>query len=284
VSAIVFAGPSLSGADYANGGAIEFMPPAAQGDVYRAAQTGTRVIGLIDGYFHGVPAVLHKEILWAMANGIHVLGAASMGALRAAELSAFGMRGVGRIFEAYRDGLLTDDDEVALVHGPAELGFMPASEAMVNIRATLDRAAADRIVNAATAAAIAAIAKSQFYRERTWESVLAEAEAAVFSPQTIAGLRAWLPRGMVDQKRADALALIAEVRTLLESNPDPVVVSYHFEETEIWATAPWLDSLPAGAAARLDQYILDEVRLDPLRYRELTERAARRARQSRDGE
>ena len=45
-----------------------------------------------------------------------------MGALRAAELHAFGMRGVGRIFEAFRDGELEDDDEVAVVHGPAEPG------------------------------------------------------------------------------------------------------------------------------------------------------------------
>lgn len=40
--------------------------------------------------------------------------------LRAAELHSFGMEGVGRILESYRDGILTDDDEVALVHGPAD--------------------------------------------------------------------------------------------------------------------------------------------------------------------
>ena len=58
------------------------------------------VIGIIDGYFEIVPTVWHKEILWAMAQGIHVFGAASIGALRAAELDAFGMRGIGRIYEA----------------------------------------------------------------------------------------------------------------------------------------------------------------------------------------
>ena len=52
-------------------------------------------IGLIDGYFERVPSVSHKEILWAMSQGIVVIGAASMGALRAAELAPFGMLGVG---------------------------------------------------------------------------------------------------------------------------------------------------------------------------------------------
>ena len=48
-----------------------------------------------------------------MAAGTQVFGAASMGALRAAELAPFGMIGVGAIFAAYRDGRLTGDDEVA---------------------------------------------------------------------------------------------------------------------------------------------------------------------------
>ena len=120
------------------------MPPVAQGDVYRAALSRPRAIGIIDGYFSGAPSVWHKEILWAMSEGVPVFGAASMGALRAAELHEFGMRGIGRIFEAFRDGVLEDDDEVAVVHGPAEIGYLPASEAMVNIRATLALAEAKR--------------------------------------------------------------------------------------------------------------------------------------------
>jgi len=61
-----------------------------------------------------------------MAQGIHVFGAASIGALRAAELDVFGMRGIGDIYEAFRDGLLEDDDEVAVLHGPEELGYAAA--------------------------------------------------------------------------------------------------------------------------------------------------------------
>jgi hypothetical protein len=44
------------------------------------------------------------------------------------------MRGTGRIFDAYGDGALQDDDEVAVLHGPEKTGYVPLTEAMVNIR------------------------------------------------------------------------------------------------------------------------------------------------------
>lgn len=118
----------------------QILPPAAQGDIYRAAKRRPSAIGLIDGYFGEAPAVWHKEILWTLKEGIPVLGSSSMGALRAAELEPFGMIGIGSVFEAYRDGRLMDDDEVALCHAPAELRYAPLSEPMVNIRATLTSA------------------------------------------------------------------------------------------------------------------------------------------------
>ncbi len=89
-----------------------------------------------------------------MAQGIHVFGSASMGALRAAELAAFGMEGVGAIFEAYRDGALEDDDEVAVVHGPAESGYRALSVALVNIRHTLAAAEAQSVIGPASSSAM----------------------------------------------------------------------------------------------------------------------------------
>jgi hypothetical protein len=81
------------------------LPPARQGDIWRAVRAHRpAAIGLIDGVFLDAPAVWHREILWALSEGVHVFGAASMGALRAAELDGFGMRGVGRIYAAYRNG------------------------------------------------------------------------------------------------------------------------------------------------------------------------------------
>ena len=150
----VFTGPTLSATEGACVLDATYLPPAAQGEVYRAALEEPAVIAIIDGYFERVPAVAHKEVLWAMSRGIHVLGAASMGALRAAELGPFGMEGVGEIFNAYARGELTDDDEVAVAHGLAEEGYRPLSEAMVNIRETLRSLSAAGILGEQTREAL----------------------------------------------------------------------------------------------------------------------------------
>src|SRR5262249_25016326 len=138
---IVFLGPTLPVAEARRVLAATYRPPVSQGDVLRASRERPRAIGIVDGYFEHVPAVWHKEVLWALSQGIHVFGAASMGALRAAELSSFGMVGVGRVYEAFERGELEADDEVAIAHAAAEDGYRPLSEAMVNIRATLGAAA-----------------------------------------------------------------------------------------------------------------------------------------------
>ena len=175
--ACVYLGPTLAAVDAAGALEATWLPPAKQGDVYRAVSLlRPRAIGIVDGYFRSVPSVWHKEILWAMHHGVHVFGAASMGALRAAELAPFGMRGIGRIFEAFRDGALArcgdepfeDDDEVAVVHGPAELGYVAGSEAMVNIRCTLADAQAAGVFDAATCVRLASIAKAMFFPERSY--------------------------------------------------------------------------------------------------------------------
>jgi hypothetical protein len=214
--AIIFVGPSLPPASRpAAEPAIEWRPPVRQGDVARAALTGPDVIGIIDGYFEIVPTVWHKEILWAMAQGIHVFGAASIGALRAAELDTFGMRGIGQIYEQFRDGVLEDDDEVAVLHGPEELGYPALTEALVNIRATFDEAARAGVLSPEVAAQLTAFAKSLFYKERTYDAVLQRATASGMPATTLRDLAAWLPSSRIDQKRRDAAALLAAISTQL---------------------------------------------------------------------
>src|SRR5271170_4192722 len=191
----VFVGPTLPAGEIARTGDFVCLPPVAQGDLYRAARRRPRAIGIIDGYFSGAPSVWHKEILWAISQGIPVFGSASMGALRAAELHRFGMRGVGRIFEAFRDGALEDDDEVAIVHGPAELGYLQASEAMVNIRETLARAEVEGVLAAPSRRALEAFGKSLFFTQRNWEALLLGAAKLGFAEFELAALSDFLPLG-----------------------------------------------------------------------------------------
>jgi hypothetical protein len=238
MNVIVFAGPSLPPRQRpAAEPAIEWRPPVRQGDLYRAALTGPAVIGVIDGYFEIVPTVWHKEILWAMTQGVHVFGAASSGALRAAELDAFGMRGIGRIYEAFRDGILEDDDEVAVLHGPEELGYPPLTEAMVNIRATLDEAARCRILPPHFATQLTEIAKSLFYKERTYDAVWEAAVEAGIPETLLQDLVAWLPAGRIDQKRRDAEMMLDAIRAHLATPVAPLCVAYTLAETAAWEAA-----------------------------------------------
>jgi hypothetical protein len=235
--AIIFAGPSLPPRRRPDDARFDWRPPVRQGELYRAALAHPIAIGVIDGYFEVVPTVWHKEILWAMAQGIHVFGAASIGALRAAELDTFGMRGVGQIYEAYRDGVLEDDDEVAVLHGPEELGYPPLTEAMVNIRATLAEAARQRIIASGIAAQLRDIAKRRFYKDRTYEAVLQTAAASGVPAPLLRELADWLPQGRVDQKLRDAEAMLDAIRACLDANVPPLQVAYDLAETAAWQAA-----------------------------------------------
>lgn len=260
---VLFTGPSLPPAEVPALPELRVLPPAAQGDVYRAARERPWGIGIVDGFFEHVPAVWHKEILWAMSEGIHVFGASSMGALRAVELADLGMVGVGAIFEQLRSGALTADDEVALAHLSAEHGYRRVSEALVDIRATLDAAVLAGICDPALAGRLLAIARARFYPERTWPAVLAAARAAEEDPRALAALEGWLPGGRVDQKRRDALALIEAMLAARAAHPGPLEVAFTFQHTEIWEGAlhRMREEGRAAGAGPGASALLDELRL-----------------------
>lgn len=257
MSVVIFAGPSLPPSERDGFSGFSFRPPVRQGELYAAARRGARVIGIIDGYFDGVPAVWHKEVLWALQQGIAVFGAASMGALRAAELHDFGMQGIGRIFRDFRDGHLCDDDEVALLHGPDEAGYPALSEPMVNIRATVESAVAAQILTDQDALRLIGAAKAQFYQDRSWASVVA-ADHDIPAP-ALRVFSDWLTLNRVDQKRLDAHELLDVVAAL---PPGVGPARFNFEWTEAWANAPWLADADVGE----DGAVLDELRLEGEAY------------------
>jgi hypothetical protein len=229
--AIVFLGPTLAHREARTVLDAEYLPPAGHGDVLRAALRRPQAIAIVDGIFERVPAVWHKEILFSLSEGIHVYGAASMGALRAAELDRFGMRGVGGVYREYAEGTLEDDDEVAVAHGDAEDGFRAVSDSMVDVRATLEAAVAAEIVTAEVAATIAGRVKATFYAQRLLLGALDSRD------ERHERLRAWLPGGRVSRKREDALALLRAVRDDLTSGLEPVRPTWTLERTRYWETA-----------------------------------------------
>ena len=262
----IFIGPTLARARVERllaGTPAVILPPAAQGDVYRAARQRPATIALVDGYFHQVPAVWHKEILWALKEGIPVIGASSMGALRAAELEPFGMIGVGAIFEAYLDGSIVDDDEVALLHGPAEVDFLALSEPLVNIRATLAAARKEGVISPDTCEVALQTARAMYYPERTYDALI---DRLISQGHDLGHFKTWLAGGRVDQKALDAEALISKIASWVERPAQHR--SWTFEHTAMWDELIRLHGSRAAAAHETKgDDVLRELRKDPDKWR-----------------
>jgi hypothetical protein len=266
VRAAVFLGPTLPREDAAAVLDAIFLPPARQGDVFRAVQTHRpRAIGLIDGVFLDVPAVWHREILWALSERVHVFGAASMGALRAAELAPFGMRGIGTIFTAYQTGRwpgddapFEDDDEVAVIHAPAEAGGAALSDPMVDLRASLGAAEAAEVIDHHSRATLVAAMKSLHFPARSFAR-LGEAARALLGETAAARLIDWLEANRVAQKRLDAIAMLQAMTRLLENDPPPFHAPFRFERALVWEQFVHAAAAPDAA----DALVLEELRLDP---------------------
>lgn len=230
---ILFAGPSLPDAAALRQDGIAARPPAAHGDVLAAVRAGATAIGLVDGNFEHVAPVWHKEILHALEAGVTVFGAASMGALRAAECDGFGMIGIGRIYEDYAAGRRVDDADVALLHGPAELGYPALSLPMVNVDATLDRLAASRRLGDQDIARLREAARALFYKDRTWPAILDRTGSGGDNRRQLLQL---FHAEAVNQKRQDALALL---RALTDFRPQGPAKrgDWTFRVTTLWRTA-----------------------------------------------
>jgi hypothetical protein len=233
MTAIVFVGPSLGPARKPPPPGVTLAPPAACGDIARAVQDGARAIGLIDGLFETTPAPWPQEILWSLSRGVPVIGAASMGALRAVECEAFGMIGVGRVFRAYRSGRIRADDEVAVLHGPREAGYVPVSEALINVRATLAEAERCGVLGARQHAQVLQAAQALFWKDRVWETILKRAIRAGLSERAARRLAAWIERNAIDMKRLDARLLLRRMPELLRQRPR--------QRTSFVRTKYWLD-------------------------------------------
>lgn len=222
----VFVGPSLpDAADYV-GPDICLRPPAMQGDIMKAVEGGASVLGLIDGQFEFVAPVWHKEILFALSKGVAVLGAASMGALRAAECAEFGMQGIGEIYQDYASGRRYDDADVALLYGPAELNYPPISVPLVNVDAMLARAVELGLLSSAQKETISQAARGLFFKDRTWKQI------ARITGLEQAFLRNIVKNAYLDQKREDALALLEALQCDGEFSASDR--SWTFNATPIW--------------------------------------------------
>ena len=223
----------------------ELRPPAARGDVLRALAAAPRAIVLLDGVYFTEPAVTHKELLYALEAGVRVVGAASLGALRAVELAPHGMLGVGRVFERFRSGELDGDDEVALLHAPAARAFQPLTVALVELREAVDGLVREGVLPAAAGDGLVAAVKGLAFSDRSLARVRALAAEAMPAAAMAALLRRLEAPGV---KWRDALAALElasaeparsrNTRSDGERTPETEFSVWFKEEHMLGATAP----------------------------------------------
>ena len=188
----IFIGPTGRGLDLSG---LTVLPPAQQGDIATEVLKGPDTLILIDGYFTQHLAPWHKEILFAIEKGCRVIGAGSLGALRAVECKRYGMEPVGVIARWYENYTCLDDSEVALAHSCAEDGYVPLSVPLVNIRATVNALNEDKDI-------IETCSKI-FFMERSWAKI----KSAIGSKATV------LKKNYVNQKALDAEEAIRIAKT-----------------------------------------------------------------------
>jgi hypothetical protein len=187
-------------------------PPVRRGDLYRDRMLRYSVFVVIDGLFFQHGAVSPREVIDVLEDGALVIGAASMGALRASECWPAGMLGVGVIYRLFRAGRLLSDDEVAIAVDP-DAPQRALSVALVNIRHALGKAVRAGLLEHAAAQAIAEVAAQTHYAERRWQQLLHHARVA----DEDGAKRRFLERH--DLKRDDAARALRRTAALLAKDP-----------------------------------------------------------------
>ncbi|MDZ7577301.1 MAG: TfuA-like protein [Candidatus Nanopelagicales bacterium] len=230
---VVFAGPTIGHSDVrALLPAARVMPPIAAADLWDLDLGPGDTVAVIDGYYFQRRSVRHKELVALCDRGVTVAGAASLGALRAAELEPFGMIGVGQVFQWYRSGLIEGDDEVAVVHGSPAEGFPAFSEAMVTVRATVDAAVAAGDCPPRSADLIVAALVAMPFTERTVAGMLTRIAAELGPELAEEFARIWT-KWQVDVKREDAETLLRMIARDELPERDVRSLSAHVDETDV---------------------------------------------------
>lgn len=210
---VVFVGPSVEPETVAARCDCQCLPPIKRGDIdaLLAREVQPAIIGIIDGQFLQAMSISPKEIIKALDSGVTVLGASSMGALRAVECSPFGMIGVGQIYGLFQSGELDADDEVAITFDAESLRAL--CEPMVNIRVAIAAAVDEGVILRPAGELVVRAAKALYFPERTYARVLRLLQGAI-SDQEQAALSEFLRERAPDAKRHDALALVERIDLL----------------------------------------------------------------------
>jgi len=211
---IVFSGPSIAEAEVHRLAACTHAPPIKRGDL--AAVDGYDVIVILDGEFGQNMSVSPKEILAVLESGKTVIGASSMGALRASELDRCGMIGVGWVYEYFRRGAVRRDADVALVYSPFD--YKPMTVPMVDVEYWMEQVFAAGLIRGKERAAVLKAARTLFFADRTPER-LTDALRGAIGSDTLDSLLVFSGGTIPNVKSVDAAEAVRLSASLTERRP-----------------------------------------------------------------
>ena len=224
---VVFLGPCLPLSEAKQRfPAGHFVPPIRRGDIPRLMEEGWRRFAIVDGEFAQSLSVSLVELREAIRGGAWIAGASSMGALRAAEGYPLGVHGVGWIYEAYREGRIESDEDVALVFD--QRSHRPLSIPLINLRWVGCCALEDGILSAAEVDEAIVLAAAIPYWERSPKRLRSGDPAACRALQVLVDRLEAEPRAS-DRKALDCIQLLDELRrdaVPAPASPGPPQIQY----------------------------------------------------------
>lgn len=218
---IIFLGPSLSHEKARKIFDADYRPPARKGDFLRLAADFDVVemaIGFVDGVFlQDYPPTPIEVYHLARKDGVLLVGAASLGALRAVELEKFGMVGIGKIFQLYKTGKVNADDEVAVTFA-SEGDYQLQSEAMIDIRYNLYLAHKKGVINEKAKSMLIRLAKEIYFPHRKYTYILEEARNRYpMLESEINSFGSYIRSNRKSLKEMDAIRLVKYLKEHYES-------------------------------------------------------------------
>ena len=215
---IVYLGPTLSREEATKILDADYRDPAKKGDFLMLSRDSDekKYVGFVDGVFlHDYPPSPIEVYHLATRKNIELIGASSLGALRAVELEKFGMKGIGKIFQLYKNGIINADDEVAVTF--VRENNILQSEAMIDIRFNLFLAYKKGIITNQTKKRIAKIAKNVYFPFRNYEDIIkmtSQQFPSIYNE--LESFRSYILKNRDSLKARDAIKLLKYLKTMSE--------------------------------------------------------------------
>jgi TfuA protein len=219
---IIFLGPSLGLEKAKDILDADYKPPAKKGDLLAllGLSDSKRIIGLIDGLFlQDFPPTPIEVYSVLVRKNLTIIGGASLGALRAVELEKFGMIGIGKVFELFKNGIIDADDEVAVTFD--QIKHKVQSEAMIDIRFNLFIAQRNRIIDVDTKRALAKVAKDTYFQFRNYDYIIDESiKRYQILEEQLEAFRNHIRNNRDSLKERDAIRTIKYIKSIYRSGLD----------------------------------------------------------------